>query len=838
MSFMNENQVRLLHKLQMAEIPAFRNISPIGMSEEEAGDFFRMNLPALEWINAVAETEDHEFVERRFLGTSENNCKTQMQNWLDADNLKLFQQPNSQFGSGEMWLEYFSQPPEAVNLHSLKTLFHNWEIETPQVPIPKEQQKIDHYHPAVPPQDIYQRLTPQEQEQEIENLKAGKPLSAGVQFGFSPVDVSAFEEDTQFHTFLSPLKDLSKEEWKLLSDNQPVENLVGQEKVATVHSAVEQKPYFEKLTQDEVQQEIDYFKKNGEFHIGIDIGFGTGVHGQSGKSVKPFVTELTDQQLDELEAGNLPDLQKLKGQKLLGFTNPQQISVFRRLTPEELAAELKNYAENKSFSSRDISIGHAAEREIHKKEFHRPLAPLKQSEQELLIATGDIGKRQNILQAQRLVCHTPEIPRTPVFETKFSTLELAFDSCPLERQELYAQYRKKQDERQINRIRPEQVAMIKALQASGKGPKIDRTAYLVFTARDAEAYIRDNEQNPENTFPVTLYPARASTPTAAFPGFKKSNLLAGKQADYLQRSILRDLIAEGHLATPETRKELLEKLDYITSEQAKSLIQLHLYNPAGAGLLGQCRAYIQSGRIVNPAQIRTISDVIRLYQTNRSLDFDTKAVLRDLISGGYIHSNDAMAKIQFTTQAQDEALIAKYGDAPIGPNLRARISDMIDNAEIGSLDDEDFQDMPIKKAMKLIADRAELDLFKGKTPLASEAQKDLLKRMEQNGSIDLSKVDLTRLTAAAADQLIHYNLSNAPRYAEKTPATIKQKNYLKVLVAAKLLPEIPYDEWKTMTMARASELIASVPKEKRDALARNPRPPSAPHREAIPVQER
>ena len=80
MSIMTEDQVKLLHKLQMAEIPAFKNINPLTLQEDEARDLFRMNLPPLEWINAAAQNEKHELIEKRFIGVSENNCREQMGN--------------------------------------------------------------------------------------------------------------------------------------------------------------------------------------------------------------------------------------------------------------------------------------------------------------------------------------------------------------------------------------------------------------------------------------------------------------------------------------------------------------------------------------------------------------------------------------------------------------------------------------------------------------------------------------------------------------------------------------------------------------------------------------
>ena len=133
MSIMTEDQVKLLHKLQMAEIPAFKNINPLTLQEDEARDLFRMNLPPLEWINAAAQNEKHELVEKRFIGVSENNCREQMKDWLEKENLTLLQQPNPQFGAGEAWLEYFSQPLKSVNLKALNDHFERWEIPIPKI---------------------------------------------------------------------------------------------------------------------------------------------------------------------------------------------------------------------------------------------------------------------------------------------------------------------------------------------------------------------------------------------------------------------------------------------------------------------------------------------------------------------------------------------------------------------------------------------------------------------------------------------------------------------------------------------------------------------------------
>ena len=257
--------------------------------------------------------------------------------------------------------------------------------------------------------------------------------------------------------------------------------------------------------------------------------------------------------------------------------------------------------------------------------------------------------------------------------------------------------------------------------------------------------------------------------------------------------------------------EFLEKLEFITDAQAKELIKPHLGKSAGTGLLNQCRAYMESGKIFNEKEIKTIADVQRLYQVNRGMDFDKKAALKDLIEGGYIQSNDALAKIKFTTDLQDDALIAKYSDARIGRNLRARINDLIDEAKIGQIADEDFQQMSIYKGMQIIAANAELE--RSRHPMATQGQIALLQKMEQRGQIDLHKIDLTRLRFRTADQWIKQNINNPARNTHNpdAPATTKQRGLLTLLVREKLIKNIPYSEWRDMTVDQASKRISSVP---------------------------
>ena len=540
MAYMTENQVRLLHKLQMADIPAFRDVNPVTVNQDEATELFKKNLPLLEYINAVALNEDHEFIEQRFIGVSENNCKEQLRLWLDKENLTLFQPVNPYFGNGEMWFEYFNQPMKSVNIRALEDAFKRWEINVPKIPLPEGHQK------------------------------------------------------------------------------------------------------------------------------------------------------------------------------------------------------------------------------------------------------------------------------------NFSALELAFADCPEERIEIAISYRKEQLDKEVNRITPEQRSLIKAMQSSGKAPKIDRETYLAMTRQEADKYIKEYENNPENTFESITYKSSTPSPEEAFPQFRRTNLLSQPQADYLQRSILRDLVAEGHVADRSTQEEFLSKLEYITSDQAKELIEPHLQKSAGLGLLDQCRSYIENGKINQTKEIKTIADVQKLYQTNRGFNQELKAALRDLLEGGHIQTQDGFAKIKFTTEAQDEALIMRYGDAPIGSNLRFRIMELVADAKIGSFEDEHFKSLSVKQAMEIISSHSSLEQSRRPSP-ATAKQKELLLKLEQRKAIDLSKINIDKITFQAAHQLIEHAISK-PVEDQNIPATAKQRNFIKALVAGNLLPVIPYKEWVELTANQAAQMISSVPEDKRLSL--------------------
>ncbi len=820
MAVLTEDQVKLFHRLQMAEIPAFKNINPLTLQKDEAEDILRMNLPALEWIDAVASNDKNEFIERRFIGVTENNCREQMNRWLDDENLTLFQQPNPQFGSGECWNEYFSQPLKSVNLKALTDLFDRWEIQVPQIPIPEDQQTVIRQTANIPAKTVYTRLDSEAAKLELEKLRNGEELSSGVQLGFAPSDRETLQDDSEFFTLYSALKPLSKTELEQVRSGETPEEIIGQAEIANVSSEATRTPYYASLTPEQIREEIEYFQTTGEFKSDITLGYATGA--RSEKSVEPLVNELTDEEMDLLHENALPDMDKLSGQKLLGFSQSQTVTIYRRLSADELKKELENYAKNGKLSE-GVSLGHAPERETHRKAFYKPLIPLSDKEKQIIMS-GEKITSQDFLIAQKAVCIAPEIPGKPVFEKKFSALELAFDDCPKSRLEIYMQYRHKADEKELNKITPELRAQIKALQASGKSPKIDRETYLSFTRKDAEAYIKDNEQNPESTFAPTVYQKRAKPKEVAFPDFKKSNLLSKPQADYLQRSILRDLAAEGHICSQKNLNEFFEKIDFITAAQAKDLIEPHLGKPAGYGLLDQCKSYIECGRIVDPQEIKTIKDVHELYMTHKGMDYDKKAVLQDLVDEGYIKGDDAKAKLKFTTEKFDDELIAKYGDAKIGPKLRARLSDLIEDAKIGQIDSDDLAEMSVSKGMEIISHYSDIENFK-RQPLATPKQIELLKKMEQRGQIDLRKVDLTTLRFKAADQWIKQNINNPHRSAssQESPATQKQRGLLKLLVKENALKAMPYSEWSKLTIAQASEKIASVPpKQLQTILSKNP----------------
>ena len=134
---MTPEQTRLLNKLQLIGHPAFADVSPLTMTQEKAGDFFKQNLPILEYQMAVAIKPNRETVEKVFWGMNEYDCKKQIDRWIDDNGYTLDHRPNPYFGSGEDWLKYFEQPISQVNLRSLEKHFIEWEIK-----IPKETREI------------------------------------------------------------------------------------------------------------------------------------------------------------------------------------------------------------------------------------------------------------------------------------------------------------------------------------------------------------------------------------------------------------------------------------------------------------------------------------------------------------------------------------------------------------------------------------------------------------------------------------------------------------------------------------------------------------------------
>ena len=553
---MTPEQTRLLHKLQLIGHPAVADVSPLTMSEEEAGDFFKQNLPILEYQTAVAVKPDRETVEKVFWGMNEYDCKKQIDRWIDENGYTLDHRPNPYFGSGEDWLKYFAQPVAQVNLRSLEKHFAEWEIK-----IPKETREI-------------------------------------------------------------------------------------------------------------------------------------------------------------------PD--------------------------------------------------------------------------------GDKVRKET-----------------------FSLLEIGFDDADPAKLEIAVEKQKARAHAEQYRITPEQRVEIKALQAAGKAPAIDRSEYLKMDRHAAEEYLAKYRDTPENTFAAVSYEKKAAqTKTEAFPEYRPSNLIGKQPADYLQRSILRDLAEEGHIATSETKREFLDKIQFITKEQAEKLIEAREDLPAGAGLIEQCRAYCKFGQIFNQQDVNTIADVQQLYQTHRSYDFDKKAALRDLVDDGYINSPDAQAKIEFLSEKQEDQLLSRFGDALAGPRVRAKIMDMVSDGSIGALEDEHFQHLTVKDAMYIISQNSEISRTQNHKP-ATAKQKELLQKMEQRGQIDLSKTDLDRLSAKAAHDLIDANIKN--QFGNLTgEATEKQRQLIRTLARAGAITYIPAEEWQNLTKQRAFEIISAVPEEKRREIMAQRREQTAP----------
>ena len=139
-----------------------------------------------------------------------------------------------------------------------------------------------------------------------------------------------------------------------------------------------------------------------------------------------------------------------------------------------------------------------------------------------------------------------------------------------------------------------------------------------------------------------------------------------------------------------------------------------------------------------------------------------------------------------------------------------RINDLIDDAKIGQIADEDFQQMSIAKGMRIIAANAEIEHFKH--PMATPGQIELLRKMEQRGQIDLHKIDLSKLRFRTADQWIKQNIKNPPRSRNNadSPATPRQRSALSALVRDKRIDSIPYPVWRNLTVRQASEMISRV----------------------------
>ena len=552
---MTPEQIHLLNKLHLIRHPAFTGINPLTMSQDEAGDYFKQNLPILEYQKALAVKPDRTFEEKTFWGMNEYDCRKQVDRWIEENGYTLMQRPNPYFGSGEDWLQYFAQPHSQVSLHSLEKHFSEWDIK-----IPKE--------------------------------------------------------------------------------------------------------------------------------------------------------------------------------------------------------------------TREISDGEKVRKET------------------------------------------------------FSRLELGFDDADPARLEWAVSKQKEREAVALRKITLEQRIEIKALQEAGKAPVIDRSVYLGMDRSAADEYIRKYRNNPENTFEPVSYEKKKAAPekNEAFPEYRPSNLIGNRPADYLQKSILRDLVREGHIATPETRQEFLEKIPFITREQAAKLIEPLTGLPAGAGIIEQCRAYCEFGQIYNSRDVRTIADVQKLYQTHRSRDFDAKAALRDLVDDGYINSQDAHAKIEFLTEKQEAALLSRFGDAPAGPRIRAKLMDMISDGSIGALEDEHFQSLTIRSAMDIIAQQSAI--VKDRAP-ATEKQKELLRKMEQRGQIDLSKVNMDRLSADDAHSLIDAHIRNQPGNLSG-PATEKQRQLIRTLAKAGAITYIPVEEWRNLTKQKAFEIIGSVPEDKRKAILEQRREHASP----------
>lgn len=545
---LTSEQCELLGKLQNAQVPKFLELNPLSLSEDEADEFFKQNLPDLTYMDAVAVKKDEngEHIQARFIGVSENDALSQLRRWQDANGYdQLMNQPNPQFGFGMMWLDYFRQPTSQVSIPALVRHFSDWKDTVgvlPGVKVPKDQQKQIGVKASIPGHKTYQRLSDKEAGQILSGLRAGDPLPAGLQVGHSvgiddrvyTVDKSGREKVDHFVS----LKDLTEDEWDIL---------------------------------------------------------------------------LTGDTRDELSA--------------------EAQSAWEKRGRGEVSSEAEQELVEKGYLLDDADLS-----------FSERMIPAK--------------KLDNIF-VQRETGMTEDQPERPVMEGSYSPLELAFDDCPEDRMNIFEEYLQKRQERELFAVTDEMRAEIRAYQAEGKAPQMSKDAYKALTRADALAYLETYKDTPADTYERKTYEfeKEIENPKApeAFPQYKRVNLLSARGADYLQRSVLRDLAKEGHICPEQNVREFLDKIPLMTDEQASALMEGHMGEAPGKGLIAQTNGFIAAGKLVVRSELKTVGDCVKIFHANKNLDSFQKAALQDLAEAGIIDVREP-DKLVYTPQHFDNQL--------------------------------------------------------------------------------------------------------------------------------------------------------------------------------------
>lgn len=438
--------------------------------------------------------------------------------------------------------------------------------------------------------------------------------------------------------------------------------------------------------------------------------------------------------------------------------------------------------------------------------------------------------------------------RQPVDQVNLKTLEKTFEewNLPTSANRFPIAFEgitpEKFAEIQGSRAGKEQYAILRDYVIKGKMDALPKDAYMKLTQREAQDLIEKYKNASEKIQPAVR--------TEHFPEYKAINLVSNPKASYVQIMVLRDLLARKAIGTDENRAELGAKLKYVTKDQAEKLLEPFNEERASWKLLQKLRVHVVTGDIQNIPDEKlkngTNIDVIKIFETSRAFDYLKQGVVKDLISNNKMLGYESlivpenaiktqvkgkpvikmdtkadpelmMSKVPYLTGKQLDNIINRFSGEPMGKNLAYRVNEVIESGRIGEMERSNrffkVDQLSIKEGLNIVQKDEEYRKAFSKEK-ASDGQIKALERLAAGKSIDLSKEDMSKMTYSKASKLIEAGIAGQ----QNKPATEKQKNMLKLMVENKFIPSIPYNEWKTLSVKMASDMIASVPKEKLDSL--------------------